>query len=67
MDSEKTDTLSPEEAKQRLHQAVGELGVHALMKRHPYESLALSFAAGLVMAVSKPMRNAMLRMLSRLI
>lgn len=67
MDSEKTDRLSPEEAKQRLHQAVDELGLHALIKRRPYETLALSFSAGLVLAVSKPMRSAMLRLLLRFI
>ena len=67
MDSEKTRRLSPEEAKERFRQAVGEVGLHSVMKQHPYEVLGVSFAAGLVLALSKPVRNTMLRMLLKLI
>lgn len=67
MDSEKTHRLSPEEAKERFRRVAGEVGLRAWMKQRPYESLGVSFAAGLILAVSKPMRSAVLRLLLRLI
>jgi hypothetical protein len=67
MDLEKTGPLSPEEAKARLRQAVGELGLHAWVKRRPYEALAVSFATGLVLATSKSMRGLLLKTLMRII
>jgi hypothetical protein len=67
MDLEKTNPLSSDEAKERLRQAIDDVGLHAWVRRRPYEALAWSFAAGLVMAVSKPMRDAMMKMLMRIL
>lgn len=66
MDREKTGPLSAEEAKQRLRQSMDELGLQAWVRRRPYEALAWGFTAGLVMAVSRPMRVAMMKMLMRI-
>ena len=67
MDLEKPNPLSTDEAKERLRQAIADVGLHAWVRRRPYEALAWSFTAGLVLAVSKPMRAAMMKMLMRLL
>lgn len=67
MDSEKTHRLSPEEAKRRFRLAVDEVSLHSWMKQRPYESLGISFAAGLILSLSKPMRRTVLRLLLRII
>lgn len=67
MDRDKIHPLSPEEAKDRLRQAFGELGLHAWVKRRPYEALALSFATGLILASSRPVRDTMMKMLMRIV
>lgn len=65
--SEKTDRLTPAEAKARLREAVAQLGVRAWVRQRPFEAMALSLAAGLVLASSRPLRSAMMRMLVRII
>jgi len=67
MGSEKTDRLSTADAKDKLRQALDEVGLHAWVKRRPFEALAMSFGVGLILAASKPMRSAMLRMFVHLI
>jgi len=61
MGGAKADQLSTEEAKARLRDTAGQLGVQAWVKRSPYEALAVSFAAGLVLASSRPLRDALVR------
>lgn len=63
----KTDELSTEEAKARLRETAQQVGVHAWVKQHPYEAIAAAFAAGLVLATSRPMRTALVRLLIRAI
>jgi len=67
MAGQKTDRLSTEEAKLRLHQTMSEVGLHALVKRRPYEAVAASFVVGLALAASKSARGAVLRLLLRLV
>lgn len=67
MDSEKTHRLSPEEAKERFRLAAGEVGMQAWMKQRPYEAVGLSFAVGLIFALSKPVRGTVLRLLLRIL
>jgi ElaB/YqjD/DUF883 family membrane-anchored ribosome-binding protein len=65
MGGSKADQLSTEEAKARLRDAAGQLGVKAWVKRSPYEALTVSFAVGLVLASSRPLRDGLVRMFIR--
>jgi len=67
MGSKKADQLTTTEAKARLREAVSQFGIGALIKQRPVEALAVSFTVGLVLATSKPLRSAMMRMLVRII
>lgn len=65
MAGEKTDELTTEEAKAQLMQTAQQVGINAWVRQHPYEALGAAFAAGVVLATSRPMRSAVIRMLIR--
>lgn len=49
MDRTPSDSLTPEEAKSRLREAAGRIGIGAWVRRHPYEALAAAVVCGLLM------------------
>ncbi len=67
MGIEKTDQLTTAEAKARLRESVEQLGIRAWVKQRPVEALAFSFATGLVLASSRSLRSAMMRMVLRIL
>ena len=67
MGGSKTDELTCEEAKRRLREAADQVGIAAWVRRDPYGALALSFAAGLVLANSPDSREELTSLLVRLL
>lgn len=67
MGSEKADQLTTLEAKARLRESVQQLGIRAWVKQHPVEALAVGFATGMVLASSRPLRSAMMRVFLRIL
>lgn len=67
MGGTKTNELTSEEAKRRLHAAADQVGVAAWVRRDPYGALALSFVAGLMLATSPASREELTSLLVRLL
>lgn len=67
MDHTSDQSLSVQQAKERLRAAAGETGLTAYVKRRPYTALAVAFCAGILYASSQATREITKKELLRLL